>query len=67
MRTPFALRKLKAEMVMKGLDLGTVSRRAGIPYTTASEILSGARVDPKRLSKLSLAIHRAPDPEEAGV
>ncbi len=65
MRTPLRLRKLKAEMVLRGLDLGTLSKRSGISYTFVSELLTGSRVDEKRLLKLSAIIMHTKMPEEA--
>lgn len=51
--------RLKADMALRGLSLHQVARAAGVPYTRASEILNGRRVDPIRLSKLSAVIRRA--------
>ena len=64
--TPAPLRKLKAEMVLKDLSLGDVARKARIPYTSASAILNGKRVDPKSLKRLERVITTSPMPEEAG-
>lgn len=60
---PLNLRKLRAEMEMKELDLKTVARRARVPYTTTSEILNNRRNDPLRLSRISAAISSFPMPE----
>ena len=65
MAKPLQLRKLKAQMALKELDLETVARRAKVVYCTASEVLNGRRIDPLRLSKLSAVIEKAPMPEEA--
>lgn len=60
-RTP--LYTLKAELVLRGLTLRQVAKRAGVPYTRASEILNGHRIDTERLSKLKTQIERFPRPE----
>ena len=44
--------RLKAEMVLRGLSLGTVAKGAGLNYTVASQILNGRLVDPVRLAAL---------------
>ena len=54
-------------MVLKDLSLGHVAKRARVNYTVASEILSGKRVDPLRLSRLERVITAAPTPTEAEV
>jgi predicted transcriptional regulator len=51
-------------MELKELSLAKVAKRARIPYTTASELLTGTRVDQQRLNKLSAAIKSAPMPQE---
>lgn len=62
MKAPLKLRKLKADMVMKDLTLRALARKARVPYTTASLILNGYRIDPQNLSRLVAAIERAPYP-----
>lgn len=64
MAKPLKLRKLKAEMELKELDLATVAKRARVPYATASQVLNGRLRDPLRLQKLSTVIERAPTPAE---
>lgn len=64
MAKPYPLRKAKADMALKELDLGTVAKLAKVPYVTASEILNGYRNDPKRLTRLLEVIAKAPTPEE---
>lgn len=52
-------------MVLAELDLATVARRAKVPYSTASELLNGRRIDAEKLHRLSAVIMQAPLP--AGV
>jgi hypothetical protein len=61
------LRKLKAQMIIKGLSLGDVARLARVPYTTASSILNGQLVHPEYRRQLENAVRQAPTPQEAGV
>lgn len=65
MPKPLFLRQLKAEMALKDLTLRSVAKKAGVTYSTASELLNGTRIDPERLNKLSTTINRAPMPQEA--
>lgn len=44
---------LRAEMVLRGVTMRTISDKTRIPYTFVSELLSGSRVDPVRLSMIS--------------
>jgi hypothetical protein len=67
MAKPVPQRKLKAAMVLKDLSLYDVSRRAKVEYVRCSEILSGNRIDPIRLSKITKAIEDAPFPTEANI
>lgn len=62
MTAPLALRKLKAQMVLKDLPLRDVATKAGVGYTRASELLNGQRVDPKDLERLRQVIKAAPMP-----
>ena len=64
MTTPFHLRKLRSDMALKGLSLKDVSDGTKVPYTYASEILKGSRVNPKALEKISKFIEKAQMPEE---
>jgi hypothetical protein len=64
MTPPLNLRKLKAAMALKHLDLRWVASRAKVPYTSASEILTGRRVCPPALHRLSTVIESARMPEE---
>lgn len=57
-------RQLKAQMILKGLSLRTVSQLSGVEYVRCSEILNGRRIDPARLSKIAAKINAAPMPEE---
>ena len=59
MQQPQPHYRLKADMVLRGLSLQEVARAAGVPYSRASEILNGSRVDPIRLTKLRAVIRRA--------
>lgn len=65
MNTPRPMRKLKAQMVLKGLSLGDVSRRSGVPYNQCSEILNGTRVHEAKSVKIRRAIESAPELVEA--
>lgn len=56
MSSRYPFRNVKAKMVSKGLSLGVVARKAKVPYTMASEILSGRRNDVQRLQRLSAVI-----------
>lgn len=64
MTAPLPMRKLKAQMVLKGLSLGDVSRRSRVPYQQCSEILNGTRVHPEKARKIRHAIETAPVLEE---
>ena len=59
---PLHIRKLRAEMELKDLSLRAVSDRSGVNYGTASSVLSGRRVHPEELKRLSQAIRTAPVP-----
>jgi hypothetical protein len=62
--TPLPLRKLRAEMVMKDLDLKDVSDLSGVGYTQCSQILKGRLIHPEWLGKIREAIKDAPMPRE---
>jgi hypothetical protein len=64
---PLPVRKLKAEMVLKNLDLREVSERSGVIYTTCSQILNGRLIHPVFFKKIRDAIKAAPYPREAAV
>lgn len=64
MFVPLHLRKLKSKMVLKGLSLQDVAKKASVDYATASQILNGRRVDPDRLQSLTAVIETAEMPEE---
>lgn len=59
---PRHIRQLRAEMALKDLSLRLVARDAGVNYGTASSVLSGRRVHPEELKRLSRAIRTAPVP-----
>ena len=61
---PLPLRKLQAEMILKGLDLGDVHRLSGVGYAQCSEILNGRRIHARNLAKIRTAIKAAPQPRE---
>ena len=64
--TPLELRKLKANMALKGLSLTDLCIKTRIPYVTISRILNG-RVDlPKSLELIRNAITNEPMPVEQG-
>jgi hypothetical protein len=46
-------------MVLKGLTLLEIAKKARVDYPRASEILNGHRIDPPRLAKLRKAIENA--------
>ena len=54
-------RRLKSQMVLKGLSLGDVSLRSGVPYNTCSLILNGRLVHPRYFSLIRSAIRTAPE------
>ncbi|HEX8310119.1 MAG TPA: helix-turn-helix transcriptional regulator [Chthoniobacteraceae bacterium] len=64
MPAPLHLRELKSKMVLKGLSLQDVAKKASVDYSTASQILNGRRVDPERLKAITKAIEAAKMPEE---
>lgn len=55
---------LKADIARRGLTLRQVAIKARVPYTRASEILNGHRIDPVRLTKLIAAIRSFRLPQE---
>jgi transcriptional regulator with XRE-family HTH domain len=57
--------ELKATMARKGLTLRRVAKTSGVEYCRASEILSGARIDPDNLERLKFTINSAAMPEVA--
>ncbi len=59
MRKPKPI-QLRAEMILRGLSLGTVATKAGVEYTRASQILNERRIDPVSLEKLRVAILSVP-------
>ena len=59
---PLPIRKLRSQMELKALSLKRVADAADVNYSVASSILSGKRVDPTNLAKLSKAIKDAPEP-----
>ncbi|GEM_PF-7055559 len=61
---PLKVRKLKAQIVLKGLSLGEVVRRAKVNYTAASSVLSGKRIDETTFKKLKETVEKAPMPGE---
>jgi hypothetical protein len=65
MAKPLHLRKLRAEMVLKELTITALAKRTKLHVSMVSELLSGARHHPHRLSMLQKAIERAPQPEGA--
>ncbi len=56
---PLGIRKLRAEMEIKNLSLGDVSKASRIPYPTVSGILNGRLISPDRLERIEDAIRRA--------
>ena len=66
MTKPLPLYRLKADTALRGLSLREAARAAGIPYTRASEIINGRRIDPIRLSKLIAVIRGAKPLATAG-
>ena len=58
MRSRYPFREVKALMVLKGLRLDFVARKAGVAYTQASEILNGRRNDARSLLKLKTVIEK---------
>jgi len=65
MKQPIPHRRLKAEMILRGLSLRKVHKLAGVEYTRASEVLNGTRIDNAALQKLRKAIMAQPALEEA--
>jgi hypothetical protein len=59
--------ELKAMMARKGLTLRRVAKAAGVEYCRASEILSGARIDPENLERLQFTINSEPLPALKGM
>jgi predicted transcriptional regulator len=59
---PLHLRQLKADMVLKHLSMGDVSRKTRIPYTTVSQILNGRLNHAAYLGRIRNAIKAAPQP-----
>jgi hypothetical protein len=64
---PLKLRKLQAQMKLKGLRVGEVARVAGIHISTASQILNGTRIDALKLRILSQIIERSPMPPDVAL
>lgn len=62
---PLAIRRLRSQMELKALSLKWVAAESGVNYTIASAILSGKRIDPENLKKISCAIKSAPAPDSA--
>lgn len=62
---PLSIRKLRATMELKGLNLQDVSTLSGVPYNTCCQILKGRLINPERLAKITSAIKEAEMPEEA--
>jgi transcriptional regulator with XRE-family HTH domain len=60
---PLNLRRLKAEMVLKGLSLTEVAKKSKVRYQLASLILNGRFNDPGSLLKIETTIKGAPMPE----
>jgi transcriptional regulator with XRE-family HTH domain len=59
-RAPLPLLNLRMKMLRRNLSLREVSKRAGVPYVSASAILNGRLVQPTNLEKLSAAIESVP-------
>ncbi len=59
-----SLRKLRAEMILKNLDLGDVSRLSGVGYSQCSQVLKGRLVHDEYFKKIRDAIKAAPMPKE---
>jgi transcriptional regulator with XRE-family HTH domain len=64
MTAPLHLRKIKAEMALKGISLAELAEKAEVNYTVASSILSGRRVDPTGFEKLKATISKFKMPKE---
>lgn len=64
MKQPAPHRRLKAEMILRGLTLRAVSRLARVEYVRASEVLGGKRNDEASLQRLRKAIMSHPLAEE---
>jgi predicted transcriptional regulator len=64
---PVPQRKLKAQMALRDLSSGEVSKRSGVPYSTTIQILNGRLIHPEYLRRIKNAILSAPVPQEAGV
>lgn len=59
---PVPHRILKAKMAAKGLTVKALARKARMPETTVSQILSGHWIQPERLTRLSALIESHPGP-----
>jgi hypothetical protein len=62
---PLGLRKLRAEMILKNLDLGDVARLSGVGYAQCSQVLNGRLNHEEYFGKIRDAIKAAPMPKEA--
>lgn len=62
---PKNLRRLRADMELKALDLYRVAAASGVPYTECSRILNGRVERPADLKKIASAIKSAPEPKAA--
>lgn len=56
---------MKADMALKEVTLRALSKRAKLPYSSASMILGGHTVDEARLQRLRIALESFPMPKEA--
>ncbi len=56
------LRKLKARAIMKDLSIRQISKLAGVPYSTVSQILNGNWIHPEYLERIEKVINQAPNP-----
>lgn len=61
---PLRVRKIKAEMELKAVDLWSLADAAGVEYTRASKILNGRMNDEDALKKLTDALANIPMPKE---
>lgn len=61
---PLAVRQLKADMALKNLDLGDVSRLSGVGYSQCSQVLNGRLIHEEYFAKIRDAIKAAPQPKE---
>lgn len=52
-------------MIIKGLSLGELSRRARVPYTTACSVLNGQLIHEEYRRRLEKALRDTPTPQEA--